>query len=197
MRTVAVTRRGLVSFDCLLRTVSHFRLPARRPRATERPGLPLRRNFAAAALFVLFLCTLLPYTRRTGPSTHDLIAMKGGGKGKKAREARSRRLKRPTYGEKVAREDRSWNGTLFGPPRRVRRNPRRHCRSTATVRGMDRHVARMRGTEEAPQVLETVNEEEADDDDTEVAVLPPDDHDAWGSHGGDEPGSGSPPGITA
>ena len=123
--------------------------------------------------------------------------MKGGGKGKKAREARSRRLKRPTYGEKVAREDRSWNGTLFGPPRRVRRNPRRHCRSTATVRGMDRHVARMRGTGEAPQVLETVNEEEDDDDDTEVAVLPPDEHDAWGSHGGDEPGSGSPPGITA
>jgi len=121
--------------------------------------------------------------------------MKGGGKGKKAREARSRRLKRPTYGDKVPREDRSWNGTLFGPPRRVRRNPRRHCRSTATVRGMDRHVARMRGTE-APRVLETV-EEEDDDDDTEVAVLPPDEHDAWGSHGGDEPGSGSPPGITA
>ena len=121
--------------------------------------------------------------------------MKGGGKGKKAREARSRRLKRPTYGEKVAQEDRSWNGTLFGPPRRVRRNPRRHCRSTATVRGMDRHVARMRGTEEA-QVLETVDEED-DDDDTEVAVIPPDEHDAWGSHGGDEPGSGSPPGITA
>ena len=54
----------------------------------------------------------------------------------------------------------------------------------------------MRGTGEAPQVLETVNEED-DDDDTEVAVLPPDDHDTWGSHGGDEPGSGSPPGITA
>ena len=33
-------------------------------------------------------------------SSTDLIAMKGGGKGKKAREARSRRLKRPTYGEK-------------------------------------------------------------------------------------------------
>ena len=139
---------------------------------------------------------MLPYTRRRPTSTHDLIAMKGGGKGKKAREARSRRLKRPTYGDKVPREDRSWNGTLFGPPRRVRRNPRRHCRSTATVRGMDRHVARMRGTGEAPQVLETVNEED-DDDDTEVAVLPPDDHDTWGSHGGDEPGSGSPPGITA
>ena len=131
------------------------------------------------------------------PQAPDLIAMKGGGKGKKAREAQSRRLKRPTYGDKDAREDRSWNGTLFGPPRRVRRNPRRHCRSTATVRGMDRHVARMRGTGEAPQVLETVNEEEEDGDDTEVAVLPPDDHDTWGSHGGDEPGSGSPPGITA
>ena len=136
-------------------------------------------------------------------STYDLISMKGGGKGKKAREARSRRLKRPTYGEKVPREDRSWNGTLFGPPRRVRRNPRRHCRSTATVRGMDKHVARMRampedmlssGTE-APQVLETVNEEEADDD-TEVAVIPPDEQDTWGAHD-DEPGSGSPPGITA
>ena len=133
--------------------------------------------------------------------------MKGGGKGKKAREAQSRRLKRPTYGDKDAREDRSWNGTLFGPPRRVRRNPRRDCRSTATVRGMDKHVARMRwGTEkEVPQVLETVNEEDDDDDsdtDPEVAVLmellkPPDDHDTWGSHGGDEPGSGSPPGITA
>ena len=43
----------------------------------------------------------------------------------------------------------------------------------------------MRGTDEAPQVLETVNEEEDDDDDTEVAVIPPDEHDAWGSHGGD------------
>ena len=131
--------------------------------------------------------------------------MKGGGKGKKAREAQSRRLKRPTYGDKDAREDRSWNGTLFGPPRRVRRNPRRHCRTTATVRGMDRHVARMRGKGEAPQVLKTVNEEDDDDDsdtDTEVAVLmellkPPDDQDTWGSHDGDEPGSGSPPGITA
>ena len=124
--------------------------------------------------------------------------MKGGGKGKKAREARSRRMQRPRFGGPVPANDRSWNGTLFGRPRRVlRRNPRRHCRSTATVRGMDKHVARMRGTDEAPQVLETVNEEEDDDDDTEVAVLPPDEHDAWGSHGGDEPGSGSPPGITA
>ena len=138
------------------------------------------------------------------PQAPDLIAMKGGGKGKKAREAQSRRLKRPTYGDKDAREDRSWNGTLFGPPRRVRRNPRRDCRSTATVRGMDKHVARMRwGTEkEVPSttclgtLLETVNEEE-EDDDTEVAVLPPDEHDAWGAHGDDEPGSGSPPGITA
>ena len=139
------------------------------------------------------------------PQAPDLIAMKGGGKGKKAREAQSRRLKRPTYGDKDAREDRSWNGTLFGPPRRVRRNPRRDCRSTATVRGMDKHVARMRwGTEkEVPSttclgtLLETVNEEEDDDDDTEVAVIPPDEQDTWGSHGGDEPGSGSPPGISA
>ena len=145
------------------------------------------------------------YAAQAHKHTHDLIAMKGGGKGKKAREARSRRLKRPTYGEKVPREDRSWNGTLFGPPRRVRRNPRRDCRSTATVRGMDKHVARMRwGTEkEVPSttclgmLLETVNEEEDDDDDTEVAVIPPDEQDTWGSHGGDEPGSGSPPGITA
>ena len=134
--------------------------------------------------------------------------MKGGGKGKKARDARSRRMQRPRFGGPVPANDRSWNGTLFGRPRRVlRRNPRRHCRSTATVKCMGSHVARMRrGTEkEVPQVLETVNEEEADDDsdtDPEVAVLmellkPPDDHDTWGSHGGDEPGSGSPPGITA
>ena len=39
--------------------------------------------------------------------------------------------------------------------------------------------------------------EDDDDDDTEEAVLPPDEQDTWGSHGGDEPGSGSPPGITA
>ena len=45
--------------------------------------------------------------------------------------------------------------------------------------------------------MQEIPEEEDDDDDTEVAVLPPDEHDAWGSHGGDEPGSGSPPGITA
>ena len=62
---------------------------------------------------------------------------------------------------------------------------------------MDRHVAREGNGEKPCRVLETVNEEEEDDDDTEVAVLPPDEHDAWGSHGGDEPGSGSPPGITA
>ena len=41
------------------------------------------------------------------------------------------------------------------------------------------------------------DQDDDDDDDTEEAVLPPDEHDAWGSHGGDEPGSGSPPGITA
>ena len=41
------------------------------------------------------------------------------------------------------------------------------------------------------------DQDDDDDDDTEEAVLPPDEHDAWGAHGGDEPGSGSPPGITA
>jgi hypothetical protein len=41
------------------------------------------------------------------------------------------------------------------------------------------------------------DDDDDDDDDTEEAVLPPDEQDAWGSHGGDEPGSGSPPGITA
>ena len=133
--------------------------------------------------------------------------MKGGGKGKKAREARSRRMQRPRFGGPVPANDRSWNGTLFGRPRRVlRRNPRRHCRSTATVKGMGSHVARMKAMPEdmlssgtdAPQVLETVNEEEEDgDDDTEEAVLPLDEHDTWGAHGGDEPGSGSPPGIKA
>ena len=41
------------------------------------------------------------------------------------------------------------------------------------------------------------DQDDDDDDDTEEAVLPPDEHDALGAHGGDEPGSGSPPGITA
>ena len=45
--------------------------------------------------------------------------------------------------------------------------------------------------------MEPIPEDQDDDDDTEVAVLPPDDHDAWDVQGGDEPGSGSPPGITA
>ena len=40
-------------------------------------------------------------------------------------------------------------------------------------------------------------DQDDDDDDTEEAVLPPDEQDTWGAHGGDEPGSGSPPGITA
>ena len=40
-------------------------------------------------------------------------------------------------------------------------------------------------------------DQDGDDDDTEVAVLPPDEQDTWGAHGDDEPGSGSPPGITA
>ena len=47
------------------------------------------------------------------------------------------------------------------------------------------------------RIPEDQDDDDDDDDDTEEAVLPPDEHDAWGSHGGDEPGSGSPPGITA
>ena len=41
------------------------------------------------------------------------------------------------------------------------------------------------------------DQDDDDDDDTEEAVLPPDEHDALDVQGGDEPGSGSPPGITA
>ena len=47
------------------------------------------------------------------------------------------------------------------------------------------------------RIPEDQDDDDDDDDDTEEAVLPPDEQDAWGSHGGDEPGSGSPPGITA
>ena len=47
------------------------------------------------------------------------------------------------------------------------------------------------------RIPEDQDDDDDDDDDTEEAVLPPDEHDAWDAHGGDEPGSGSPPGITA
>ena len=40
------------------------------------------------------------------------------------------------------------------------------------------------------------DDDDDDDDDTEEAVLPPDEHEDWGPHD-NEPGSGSPPGITA
>ena len=46
------------------------------------------------------------------------------------------------------------------------------------------------------QIAETIEEHDEEDDEEET-VPPPDEHDAWGAHGGDEPGSGSPPGITA
>ena len=46
------------------------------------------------------------------------------------------------------------------------------------------------------QIAETI-EEHDEEDDEEEAVPPPDELDAFSEHGGDEPGSGSPPGITA
>ena len=159
--------------------------------------------------------------------------MKGGGKGKKHREDRRRRQQQARYGGPVPANDRSWNGTDFGPPPPPpppRRGPGRACKLPIKVKGLRKHERRIRGFakrcgEPAKlklssgwyrdgagrrsiidhrklrkciyKTMEPIPEDQDDDDDdTEEAVLPPDEHDAWGAHGGDEPGSGSPPGIT-
>ena len=135
--------------------------------------------------------------------------------------ARLRAVERFRFGDDTV-TDTSFNNTTFGPPRPAPRviMPRRGRR--APVRGYARHIARRRlarkvkktfpgmyrddvaksdvrakRARRAAAPMQEIPEEEDSDDDTEVAVLPPDEHDAWGSHGGDEPGSGSPPGITA
>ena len=161
--------------------------------------------------------------------------MKGGGKGKKARESRSRRQQQARYGGPVPANDRSWNGTDFGPPPPPpppRRGPGRACKLPIKVKGLQKHERRIRGFakrcgEPAKlklssgwyrdgagrrsiidhrklrkciyKTMEPIPEDQDDDDDddTEEAVLPPDEHDAWDVQGGDEPGSGSTPGITA
>ena len=127
---------------------------------------------------------------------------------------------KPRYGDPV--DDTSFHNTTFGIRAPVRRrSPPRHGRNVK-VKGSKRHVARRELARKVKKIfpgmyrddvaknsviakrarraaapMQEIPEEEDDDDDTEVAVLPPDDHDTWGSHGGDEPGSGSPPGITA
>ena len=127
---------------------------------------------------------------------------------------------KPRYGDPV--DDTSFHNTTFGIRAPVRRrSPPRHGRRVK-VKGSKRHVARRRlarkvkktfpgmyrddvaksdvrakrAQRAAAQMEQIPEEEEDDDDDTEVAVLPPDEHDTWGPHD-DEPGSGSPPGITA
>ena len=135
--------------------------------------------------------------------------------------ARLRAVERSRFGDDTV-SDTSFNNTTFGPPRPAPRVnlPRRGRR--APVRGYARHIARRRlarkvkktfpgmyrddvaksdvrakrAQRAAAQMEQIPEEEEDDDDDTEVAVLPPDEHDTWGPHD-DEPGSGSPPGITA
>ena len=135
--------------------------------------------------------------------------------------ARLRAVERFRFGDDTV-TDTSFNNTTFGPPRPAPRVnlPRRGRR--APVRGYARHIARRRlarkvkktfpgmyrddvaknsviakRARRAAAPMQEIPEEEDSDDDTEEAVLPPDEHDAWDMQGGDEPGSGSPPGITA
>ena len=133
---------------------------------------------------------------------------------------RLRAVERFRFGDDTV-NDTSFNNTTFGPPRPAPRVilPRRGRR--APVRGYARHIARRRlarkvkktfpgmyrddvaknsviakRARRAAAPMQEIPEEDDDDDDTEEAVLPPDEHDEWGPHD-NEPGSGSPPGITA
>ena len=71
-----------------------------------------------------------------------------------------------------------------------------HKGTTAKNAILEARKARKAKMAQMAQIAETI-EEHDEEDDEEEAVPPPDEHDAWGAHGGDEPGSGSPPGITA
>ena len=78
----------------------------------------------------------------------------------------------------------------------TRKSTGMHKGTTAKNAILEARKARKAKMAQMAQIAETI-EEHDEEDDEEEAVPPPDEHDAWGAHGGDEPGSGSPPGITA
>ena len=78
----------------------------------------------------------------------------------------------------------------------TRKSTGMHKGTTAKNAILEARKARKAKMAQMAQIAETI-EEHDEEDDEEEAVPPPDELAAFSEHGGDEPGSGSPPGITA